>query len=428
MAAAGSGLFPGLGQAINGRARLGAWFAIPILLILLLGAFVFVTKPGTRLFAWVVAPQVITVLLWANLAICAWRIAAVGQAFFDGRYRARPGAGATLALVAIVAAVAIPHGILDAWGNKAKVTFAQVFAGDHDKVDDPIEPGQLTSRVNILLVGIDKAPGRVSTLTDSLMVATIDPVGPRLGLISLPRDLVNVPLGNGRTYDPKINSLMTWAEDHPEDFPEGPMRALEDAIGALLGIEIHYYVKIDFFGFVQLVDAVGGVDIDVKRGFYDPEYDGMGVNIWPDKGWGVDEGPHHFNGFQALAYARARKGVGESDFTRAARQQEILIALRNKLAAGGTLLTKVPELLSAFGSLIETDIPTSRLPDLAAVADELPDTSISQMVVMKPLVRGGTDPKYGSVQRPDIPAIRLAIQAFLEPPAPFPSPSPTAPG
>jgi hypothetical protein len=141
----------------------------------------------------------------------------------------------------------------------------------------------------------------------------------------------------------------------------------------------------------------------------------------------VEEGPHHFNGFQALAYARARKGVGESDFTRAARQQEILIALRNKLAAGGTLLTKVPELLSAFGSLVETDIPTSRLPDLAAVADELPDSSISQMVIMRPLVRGGIDEIYGSVQRPDIPAIRLAIQAFIEPPvdpSPGPSPSP----
>ena len=176
----------------------------------------------------------------------------------------------------------------------------------------------------------------------------------------------------------------------------------------------------------------------MTRGFYDPEYDGMGVNIWPKKGWGVDVGLHHFNGFQALAYARARKGVGESDFTRAGRQQEILLALRDKLAAGGTLLTKVPDLLSAFGSLVETDLDKGNhvawlaSPDhrdrLAAVADELPDSAVSRMVVMRPLVRGGTDPVYGSVQRPDIEAIRLAIQAFIAPPEPSPSPSPTAPG
>jgi LCP family protein required for cell wall assembly len=203
------------------------------------------------------------------------------------------------------------------------------------------------------------------------------------------------------------------------------MRALEDAVGALLGIEIHYYVRIDLLSFVELVDAVGGVDVDVKRRFYDPRYDGMGLSDPPVRGFGATVGMHHYNGYEALAYARARRGVGESDFTRAARQQEILLALRDKITSGGTLLTRVPELLDALGKLVQTDIPTDRLPYLAAAADELDPANISRMVVQKPLVRGANDPIYGSVQKPDIEAIQAAVQALLEPPEPSPGPSAT---
>lgn len=428
VAALASAVVPGLGQAINGRARLGAWFAIPFAAVLIIAAFVVATQPGTRLFALVVAPQVLSILLAANLLICAWRLVAVGQAFFDGRYRPRPGKGASLVLVAIVVAVAVPHGIVDAWGNQARQAFAQVFAGDHDRADDRLPQGDTTTPVNVLLVGLDSAPGRTETLTDSLMVASFDPTGPRVGLVSLPRDLVGVPLGNGRVYDPKINSLLSYADNHPELYPEGGMRALEDAIGALLGIEIHYYVRIDLLSFVQLVDAVGGVDVDVKRRFYDPLYDGMGLSDPPKRGFGATVGLHHYNGYEALAYARARRGVGESDFTRAARQQEILLALRDKVTSGGTLLTELPELLAALGNLVETDIPTSRLPYLAAAADELEEGDISRMVVKKPLVRGATDPIYGSVQVPDLDAIREAVAALLAPPEPAASPTPTASG
>jgi LCP family protein required for cell wall assembly len=251
-------------------------------------------------------------------------------------------------------------------------------------------------------------------------------------MVSLPRDLVGVPMGNGDVFAPKLNSLLAYADRHPEKFPEGGLRVLEKAVGALLGIRIDYHVRIDFFGFVKLVDAVGGVDVNVTRRFYDRRYDGLGVNPWPVHGWGVTVGLHHFNGWEALAYARARQADGESDFTRAARQQEILLALRSKVMADGSLLANLPQLLEGFQDLVETNVPIDSLPLLAAVADELPSTSIYRTVLRRPLIRGGSDPTYGSVQIPDIKAIQAVARTLFPPPGttpiawptPVPSPSP----
>ena len=89
------------------------------------------------------------------------------------------------------------------------------------------------------------------------------------------------------------------------------------------------------------------------------------------KGFSITAGPHHLDGAAALAYARSRKALGESDFTRQARQQQILVALRAKVTRGGSLLFQLPELLDAVGETIRTDVPVDRLPDLAAIMDEV---------------------------------------------------------
>ena len=239
-------------------------------------------------------------------------------------------------------------------------------------------------------------------------------------MISLPRDIIKVPLGNGNVFGPKINALMSYADRHPKQFPDGGVRALETAIGTMLGIPIHYYARMDFLGFVKLIDSVGGVSIDVTRAFDDPKYDGLGVNPPNVYGWGVGLGPHHFNGYEALAYARSRYAIGESDFTRAARQQEILLAFRNKLMSAGSLLGNVPTMFEALGSLVTTDFPSERLPDFAAISDEMDSASIYRMVLGHPLVMPGNDPRLGSVQVPDLAAIRAAVKAILPSPGQTP--------
>ena len=148
-------------------------------------------------------------------------------------------------------------------------------------------------------------------------------------------------------YGPKLNSLLSFAERNPETFPKGGMRTLEDAVGALLGIPIHYYARIDFVGFIAMVDAVGGVDINVKQTLRGPKhYDGYGL---PTKGFRITEGQPPPDRRRGARLRPVRKGVGETDFTRAARQQEVIVALRSSVSSGGSLFWRLPTLLDAVG-------------------------------------------------------------------------------
>ena len=258
-----------------------------------------------------------------------------------------------------------------------------------------------------------------------MIVASLDPVGKTVSMLSLPRDMVGVPLGNGDVYGPKLNSLMSFAERNPKSFPKGGMRTLEDAVGALLGIPIHYYARIDFIGFIAMVDAVGGVDIDVKRTLRAKHYDGYGLTT---KGFRLTKGVHHLTGAEALAYARIRKGVGETDFTRAARQQEVIVALRSSVTSGGSLFWRLPDLLDAVADTIRTNVPTTRLPELAAIIDEVGAKDVVQVVIGHPLV-ASANTKYGSSQVPKIDKIQaVAARLFSTPgtpPVPWPTPKAT---
>jgi anionic cell wall polymer biosynthesis LytR-Cps2A-Psr (LCP) family protein len=151
-------------------------------------------------------------------------------------------------------------------------------------------------------------------------------------------------------------------------------------------------------------------------------------------GWSVSAGPHHFNGSDALAYARIRHPVGESDFTRQARQQALLLALRKQLASPDLVL-QLPGLIATVGKDVETDLPRDQLPNLAAIASEIGPKSIYQVVVKIPLIEPASVSPYGSVQIPDLARIRaMAAGLFSAPgsrpaigagtsPGPFPNPS-----
>jgi LCP family protein required for cell wall assembly len=258
-----------------------------------------------------------------------------------------------------------------------------------------------------------------------MMVISFDPVGKTASMVSLPRDLVNIPLGDGNDYGPKLNSLMSYADRHPDEFPAGGVRTLENAVGALLGIPIHYYARMEFKGFIAMVDAVGGVEVTVAKGFEDPGYDGYGQ---AGRGWSITAGQHHLDGADALAYARSRKAAGESDFTRAGRQQQILVGLKDAATSGGSLFWKLPALLGAVGDSIRTDLPVERLPQLAAAIDEMGSGGITRAVIRHPLVHS-VDTRYGSSLVGDLAAIRdVAAKLFPDPggvPVPWPTPEAT---
>jgi polyisoprenyl-teichoic acid--peptidoglycan teichoic acid transferase len=415
-AAALSAVLPGLGQAFNRRASLAALFAIPSLGLVLLAVLLLQIQSTARLVAWIVAPQVLGLLLTLNLLLLAWRLLAVGQAFLDTRRQGPTGRLGVIGIVVIAALVAIPHVAVYGYGSILGNTFARIFSGDgfdRDEASVPSRPAPGDGeRINVLLVGVDALADRDATLTDTMMVASLDPVGRSVSLLSVPRDLVNTPLGNGDQFGPKLNSLMGYAARHPEEFPEGGMNALQDAIGALLEIPIHYYARLDFGGFITMVDAVGGVDVIVTRGFEDPGYDGYGFD---SRGYSITEGEHHLDGANALAYARSRKATGESDFTRAARQQQILVAMRDQMTGGAGLLFELPGLLEAVGQTMRSDVPVEQLPTLAAILDEVDRDEMVSVVIRHPLVHP-VSTRYGASQEADLAAIRQVAAAL------FPSP------
>ena len=430
-----SAVLPGLGQAFNRRQRPAAIFAIPSLVLLGVIWLLFQLNSSSMLLAHAIAPGTLQLLLVINALVLAWRLIAVFEAFVDRRYPGKPGRLGGVGLLVLIVLVALPHAVIHLYGASAFSTFERVFAGPGGDATGGAEddPGSATGpkpgfgeRVNVLLMGIDAGPSRTQALTDSLIVISLDPVGRTVTMVSIPRDLVDVPLGNGDTFSPKINSLLGWANRHQTEFPLGGTRALEDAIGALLGVPIHYYAKVDLAGFVTMVDAVGGVDINVARPLSDKNYGGFGVG----PGWSITVGPHHLDGANALAYARIRRSTGENDFTRAGRQQEVLIALRDQAVEGGNFLFSLPGLLDAVGDTARTDLPADRLPELAALAEEIGGERTTQVVMTSPMVKsGGKNHPYGSVVIP-VPKRIAEMVAIVftkpgTPPGPWPTPKPT---
>jgi LCP family protein required for cell wall assembly len=429
LAAAGlSAIIPGLGQAFNRRSRLTLLFVTPSVVVVAIAGIVWATQTPARIAAWAVAPAVLGSLLTLNVLILAWRLLATGQSFLDTRRHGPTGRLGVIGIVLIALFIVVPHLLVYRYGTAFGVAFARIFDGTElAAAGRPTDPGPgPNERINVLVIGVDAVPGRDTTLTDTMMVVSFDSVGKTASVVSLPRDLINVPLGDGDEFGPKLNSLMAYADTHPERFPSGGVQALQNAIGALLGVPIHYYARMEFAGFISMVDAVGGVDITVAKAIDDPGYDGFGEGR---RGWSITAGKHHLDGVNALAYARSRKSAGESDFTRAGRQQQILVALKDAATKDGSLFWELPALLEAVGGTVRTDIPVERLPQLAVAIDEMGSGGITRAVIRHPLVRT-VDSRYGSSLQPDLAAIRdVAVRLFPAPGdtlVPWPTPKPSA--
>ena len=132
----------------------------------------------------------------------------------------------------------------------------------------------------MLLIGMDSGVGRNTALTDTMIVASLDPVGETVSMASIPRDMVDVPLPDGRSYRGKINGLVSYVRWHPEKFPgaKDGQSVLAAALGKLLGLRIDMWAQVNLGGFVDLVDAVGGVNVNVTDGFCDSRYKEYGIN------------------------------------------------------------------------------------------------------------------------------------------------------
>ena len=431
-------VMPGLGHLAAGRVVRAAVFGLPSILVLGLLAGVAVSAGPVRLGSLALDDRVLLGLIGLQAVVLAWRLAAMGSSLLNPRLPRLRGRDAIP--VALVALIAIgPQAYLGYATNVAREEVNVVFAPSTTgsgawkpatPTPDPgssagpessaagsptpaASPSPAVARANVLLIGVDSGVGRSTLNTDTLIVASLDPVTETVSLLSLARDMVDVPLPGGGTYSGKINSLLSYARIHPGEFPGSRgdgHDVLMAAVGTLLGLDIEQWAQVDLGGFVAVVDSLGGVDVNVAHAFCDPSYDEYGIPA----GFAISAGRHHLNGSQALAYARVRKAAGESDFTRQSRQQEVISGVRDAVVKGGFLNDPIG-FLKAIGQTVQTNVPRSVIVPLADVARRVDRARTYRAVVTYPLVRPGFDVR-GSIQLPDIAGIRaLATSLFPSP-------------
>jgi LCP family protein required for cell wall assembly len=227
-------------------------------------------------------------------------------------------------------------------------------------VDPAKLKGEGDGRVNILLLGRGGEGFDGADLTDTILLASIDPVNNKTALVSIPRDMW-VTTSSGSS---KINAVYTYAKQRAkrkgsnEDAAKAAgVKAIEDEVGNILGVSIHYYAMVDFKAFREAVDTVGGVDINVTEETSVSEhlYDvALGKKYFLD----VRPGLQHFDGQRALFYARSRHTSSRGDFDRAERQRLLIQALSKKVTSIGTYSNpvKVSQLMDSFGNHVSTDM------------------------------------------------------------------------
>jgi LCP family protein required for cell wall assembly len=277
-----------------------------------------------------------------------------------------------------------------------------------------IPPWDGKKRLNILLIGADVQGGGHNT--DTLITVSIDPVTKQVAMFSLPRDMTNVPLPPGpprgfwgSVFGSKINSLWSQNRNRSDLWPGTKStrgyNALKATLGELYGIDIRYFVEVNFEGFKKVLNELGGVTVNVQVPVVDDNYPAAGG---VDRRLYVPSGLQHMNGTEALRYARSRHTT--SDFDRAARQQRLLLSLREQ-ANPQELVPRLPELVKALKKSVKTDIPVDQLAQLLGLASQVDTTNISSYVFQPPLYGSETPPGAAQYKMfPNVQRIRQAVK------------------
>lgn len=229
-------------------------------------------------------------------------------------------------------------------------------------------------RITILLLGADLSAADGSSRTDTIMLVNIDPATSSARILSIPRDVKVVIPGYGID---KINAAFALGDYN--DVQGGGAGLMIRTIEANFGIPIHAFVQIDFNGFTHMINIVDGIYVDVPYPIMDNAYPAESFNykrIYFPAGW------QHLDGEEALIYARTRHQDG--DTSRAARQQQVLLAMRDQ-HLDAELITQLPRLITEFGDAVRTDISITDAIKLAQLGLEVPRENITQLSVTSAL-------------------------------------------
>lgn len=232
--------------------------------------------------------------------------------------------------------------------------------------------GEESGRINILLLGAagENWPGK--NLTDTIMIASIDTENKRAALFSLPRDLyVEIP---GTNYSTKINQIYQYGLKNNEG-----VELIKKTVENVTGLDIQYFLAVDFEGFKKVIDDIGGINITVERDIYDPRYPGPNYSY---EIFELKKGFHHLDGAAALKYARMRHDDPEGDFGRAERQQQVIQAVKNRVFSIQTLLNPIAlnNLLDTLGDHVRTNIGLSEIESFIALSGKVDTQNITNVV------------------------------------------------
>ncbi len=249
-------------------------------------------------------------------------------------------------------------------------------------------------RINILVMGIDQRPGENAdqARTDTMILVSIDPQNKTAGMMSIPRDLY-VPLPDRNQQD-RINTA------HVYGGPQYAMRTVEFNFG----VPVHHYARLNFDAVTKIIDYLGGVDVFVDQDINDPQF--------PDQNFGYDPfylpaGYQHLDGQIALKYMRTRHGA--SDFYRLRRQQQVIMALRDRISASDALVKVVPNtavILESLRSAIDTDLNPAQIIALAGLAKDIANDQIARVAIDETAVQYWTTPQGASVLVPNRDKVR----------------------
>jgi LCP family protein required for cell wall assembly len=452
-------LLPGLGQAWLGAARRGLLVAAPI--VVGLAALLGFVAGGDRmaLLDTVLRPGVILSLLIAIIGLGIYHVLAIQDAYRLGLRRERgwsTDAGIRKVvrsplLVGVLGLVVVGYGTLTIVGVKAydaslaifvrpdtgftipEASFepiaspigplpSQLVAPQPTATPVPVPPWATDGRLNVLLIGSDAGPGRWQLRSDTMIVLSVDVATSRAVLFGIPRNIINAPLPpesakafpNGR-YPEFLNSLYVYALGHPRYFPGGEaagFRALTGTIQELVGVPLDGVLVVNLTGFVDLIDAVGGLWLDVPYTLYDEHYpSGAGqITVY------IPAGCQKLDGTEALEYARSRHS--SNDYSRMRRQQAVLVGLARQLDPIA-LLPKVPKLLDVAHDNLWTTIDQNEIANLAVLAARVDSGRIRSVMIEPPIYPEELDTAA-------IRHVRQTVQTIFEQPEPTPTPGPKA--
>jgi len=261
-------------------------------------------------------------------------------------------------------------------------------------------------RVNILLLGIDqrdnetdKGPWR----TDTMILVSIDPATDSASMLSIPRDLWVVIPGYGEN---RINTA--HATGDIRQYPGGGVALAKKTVWYTFGVPVHYYVRINFAGFEKLVDAIGGLTIDVEEPIHDDKY--------PDENYGtmvvdIPAGIQHMDGKTALQYARSRHG--RTDFDRMARQRQVILAARDKVLSLNIPLVRLPQMIELAGNSVQTDLKLDEMIALAGILGNISRDGFRQGAIDETMSTTVVTPQGAMVQMADWDKVRAMVDQLF---------------